>query len=95
MAGRKKQLPKETIDEGRTLLLTKCLWELLNIAKAQTDVVTQRNAGLYELEAMLEAWRIGAAHPWLTQWERQKSEAANRSPPLTLEVGARRQAAIE
>jgi hypothetical protein len=74
-------------------LVTAFLRDVVQEKFRQTDLLEQRNSGLLETFVMLEAHRLGSAHPWLMAWrERKRTTGANRPVPTELEQIARRQA---
>jgi hypothetical protein len=81
------------VEMARALLAAKCLWEILDAAKKQTDIVTWRNAGGLELEAFAYAIDEGGQHPLLQLWQARKSVTNGAAPGLR-EQHARRLAVL-
>jgi len=81
-------------DKARELLARAAFWMLLDAAKKRTDIVQWRNAGGFEMEAVLLALDTGGQHPYLREWEARKAAAANRPAPGLRERGARRLAVL-
>jgi hypothetical protein len=95
----KRQVNTEEIkplsEEARGQLTLACLLQLTMAAKQQTDVVTWRRAGGFELEDFVDALERGGRHPLLQKWEKRKAESAtDRLSPSMREMHARRLAVL-
>jgi hypothetical protein len=86
---------KALSEEARGQLTLACLLQLTIAAKKQTDVVTWRRAGGFELEDFVDALERGGRHPLLQKWEKRKAEnASDRLSPTMRGMHARRLAVL-
>ena len=64
---------KALSEEARGQLTLACLLQLTMAAKKQTDVVTWRRAGGFELEDFVDALERGGRHPLLQKMGKTQS----------------------
>jgi hypothetical protein len=84
-----RRLTKEQDAKARLLRINMLLSGLLDEGRRRhPDLAALNNAGYVELFDLLEAWRTGQPHPWLTDWKQRTPH--NHPGPARHERAARR-----